>query len=139
MKKEITVTKEVDVKYIQVSAGVRYWEDAEVNGVEDKEGELIPFRDGDNWTPIINVDSGGILNWPKGVVAKIHYKVCDDGTYGLLDEFQALIIERDGYVPNILAPNGDGYGDYIILNVNVDGFVENWKPNLDDFMDGDTE
>lgn len=138
MKIEITVTKEVDVKYIQVSAGVRYWEDAEVNGIEDKNGDLIPFRDGDNWTPVINVDTGEILNWPKGTTAKIHYKVCDDGTYGLLDEFQALIIERDGYVPDILAPCGEGYGDYIILNVNTDGFVENWKANLDDFMEGDT-
>lgn len=139
MKTEITITKEIDVRYLQVSAGVRYWEDATVNGVEDNDGTRIPFRDGDNWTPIINIDTGHILNWPKGIVADIHYKVCDDGTYGLLDEFQALLFERDGYVPDILCPHDNGYGDYIIMKVNCDGFIEDWEPSLDDFMEGDTE
>ena len=51
MKATIKIKKEVDVRYLKVDAGVRYWEDADVNGVPDidlfeSEGEgrpKIPF------------------------------------------------------------------------------------------------
>lgn len=138
MKLKVKVTKEVEAEYLQVEAGVRYWEDAIVNGVEDSDGKLIPLRSDDQWCPLININTGHILKWPKGVVAKIHYKVCDDGAYEVLDSELDVLIGRDGYVPNILCPGGDGFGDYIIMNINTDGFIENWKPNLSDFMEGDT-
>lgn len=48
MKITIKVEKEVEIKTLEVRAGVRYWEDATVNGNEDSEGELIPCREGDN-------------------------------------------------------------------------------------------
>jgi hypothetical protein len=32
--------------YIEVEAEVRYWEDASVNGQEDTDGKLMPFRFG---------------------------------------------------------------------------------------------
>ena len=35
MKAKIRIEKEYEVKYLQVNAGVRYWEDSEINGVED--------------------------------------------------------------------------------------------------------
>ena len=62
---------------LRVSAGVRYWEDASVNGVEDTDGTLIPFRKGDLWCPIIDLETGQIYDWPAGANAYIHYKVCD--------------------------------------------------------------
>ena len=34
--------------YIEVSAGVRYWEDATINGATDTDGTLTPMRKGDN-------------------------------------------------------------------------------------------
>lgn len=64
MKVEIKTTKET----LLVDAGVRYWEDASVNGIEDEKG-LIPCRDGERWKPIIDIESGVITNWTKGVVA----------------------------------------------------------------------
>ena len=138
MKHIIDVKKEVDIKRLQVDAGVRYWEDATVNGQEDTEGDLIPCREGDSWKPLINVETGVILNWNKGVKADIHYKICDDGRYYLLDADNntVLSIEND-YVPKCLCPKENGYGDYIIMDVNEDGIIDNWKFSLSGFTNED--
>lgn len=120
--------------FLKVKAGVRYWEDASVNGVDDEDGNLIPFRDGDCWCPTIEVSTGKILDWPAGVKADIHYKVCDDGSYYLCDQggnpFKSI---EDDYVPKCMSPGGEGYGDYIIMKVDENGLIENWKPKFDDF------
>ncbi len=131
----ITVKKlsEVHVETLHVDAGVRYWKDATVNGKEDTEGDLIPCREGDRWKPIIDLATGKITNWNIGTEADIHYKVCGDGKYSLLDKSGSVIVFRDGYVPSVLYPNQDGYGDYIILNVDKDGMIEGWEHNLSDF------
>ena len=119
---------------LHVDVSVRYWEDAVVNGIEDEKGDLIPCRHGDSWKPIIDVDSGRVINWQIGVDADIHYKVCDAGTYQLTDGFGGECI-KDGYVPDIMSPKENGCGDYIIMNIDSRGIIEDWKPNLiNDFI-----
>lgn len=59
-------TKSVPVKYLRARCGVRYWEDGEVNGVEDTDGSRIPCRQGTaadndklgggNWCPTIRLE-----------------------------------------------------------------------------------
>lgn len=114
-------------KFIELDAGVRYWEDAEINGKADTGGE-IPFRDGERWKPIIELDTGRVVNWPAGIEADIHYKVCDDGEYWLQDESHKRIAKWGGYyVPNsILCVGTNGYGDYIIFKVGADGVISGW-------------
>ena len=124
---KVKVTKEVEVKYLLVEAGVRYWEDTDVNGVEDTEGNLIPCRIGDNWCPKIDLETGQILNWTNGVKANTHYKVCDAGTYTLLDKDENIVASYDGYVPDVLDPYNDSYGDYIILNIDENGMIDKWN------------
>lgn len=116
-------------KFIEVSAEVRYWEDAAVNGQEDSDGRMIPCRVENFWKPLISLETGQILNWPLGTTADIHYKVCDAGEYWLLDSALQRIGKWSGfYVPNKFLCHGDhGYGDYIILRVGQDGIVQNWK------------
>jgi len=135
MKIELTITKEFDVKYLAVSAGVRYWEDSFVNGIEDKDGTLIPCRlsDDEYWKPIIDLDTGIIINWDKGIKAEIHYKVCDDGVYTLLDSNNNNIQEIDGYVPSIMCPKGSGFGDYIIMDIDENGLIDNFNVDLEEF------
>lgn len=135
MKVELKIKKEFEVKYLQVEAGVRYWEDATVNGVEDEQGDLIPCRVGDYWKPLIEIETGKIINWVNRTTADIHYKVCDDGTYVILDEDKMIIKEIDGYVPRIMCPEEPGYGDYVIMKVDEDGLIANWNPILTDFQD----
>lgn len=115
--------------FIGVSAAVRYWEDTTVNGVDDVDGSLIPDRYGDNWMPVIRLEDGAVQEWPKGTTAEVHYKVCDAGEYWLLDADKNRIAKWGGYyVPDdFLCHGDDGYGDYIIMNINADGFVEGWK------------
>jgi len=135
MKTTILVKQEVNIVTLQVAAKVRYWNDAEINGESDSEdGKLIPCKEGELWCPIIDFDKGIITNWEQGKSAEIHYKVCDAGSYYLKDSEGNIIakIEED-YVPEILCPADDGYGDYIIMNVDENGLIEDWKHSLDGF------
>lgn len=136
MKTTIKITKEVELKTLEVKANVRYWEDSEVDGVEDVDGNLIPCRVGDLWCPIIDIDSGVITNWKQGTKADVHYKVCDEGKYYIKDEEGNVVssIEND-YVPNILSQKENGYGDYIIMDIDENGKISDWVFALDGFAD----
>lgn len=131
MKTIIKVEKEVNITTLEVNAGVRWWEDAEVDGFQESvEGENIPCKEGDRWKPIIDIDKGVITNWEQGKVANVQYKVCDDGIYTLKDDKGNIITERAGYVPAILCPSGYCCGGYIVIRIDENGAIENWEPNL---------
>ncbi|UNK39333.1 hypothetical protein MNR02_06410 [Shinella sp. H4-D48] len=134
----ITETAEHDVKYLQADCGVRYWEDGTVNGVvDDDDNPAMPFASKDSWTILIDIEAGIIIDWPKGTTADVHYKVCDDGVYSLLDADRKEVKQIDGYVPSIMCPEGNGYGDYVIMKIDGDGKIENFVPDLSDF-EGDS-
>ena len=137
MKFTFTEEKTVDVAFLQVSAGARYWENATVNGKEDVDGDLIPCRNGDYWEPRIDINTGQILNWMQGTTADIHYKVCDDGKYTLQAADGTEIKIKEGYVPDIMCPEGEGHGDYIIMKIDENGMIAGWNPDLTDFSDED--
>lgn len=114
--------------FFEAEAGVRYWEDAIVNGVEDEDGSRIPFRVGDAWCPTIELATGKVVGWPSGIMADIHYKVCDAGRYWLLNAEGQRLAEREGYVPGSFLCHGDnGYGDYIIMTVGPDGKIADYS------------
>jgi hypothetical protein len=121
-----------DVQFISVFAQVRYWEDATLNGKDDVEGNM-PSRVKDEWCPIINFHTGWVCDWPIGVEADIHYKVCDAGDYYLLDVNRERIAKyKDHYVPDDILAFGKGYGDYIIFKIDKEGYIEGWKrPYID--------
>lgn len=129
----VNIKKAVEVKFIRAQCGVRYWEDADVNGVRDEDGSRIPLRDGDDWCPTIDLDTGRIEEWPQGTTADVHYKVCDQGVYDLLDAERNVVKSINGYVPEIMCPVGDGFGDYVIMNIGPDGVIEDWKVKLSEF------
>lgn len=118
-----------NASYVEVSANVRYWEDASINGEEDTDGRLIPFRSGNNWTPVIRLLDGMVMDWPAGTVADIHFKVCDAGEYWLQDADRKRVAKWTGfYVPDDFLCHGDnGYGDYIIFKIGADGLIEKWE------------
>ncbi len=137
---KIKTITEVEVKTLFVNANVRYWEDSIVNGVEDVDGTLIPCRNGDNWTPFIDIATGQITNWTKGVTAEIHYKVCDQCSWSLLgvnDEVVATQI--DNYVPSTLSPKEEGYGDYIIMDIDENGMIADWEFKESDFSNAEED
>lgn len=128
-------------EYIEVSAGVRYWEDATVNGVRDENGTLVPFRSGDLWCPVIRLADGVVMDWPEGMQASIHYKVCDAGEYWLQDGERKRVAKWGGYyVPGEFLCHGDnGYGDYIIFNVGPDGRIAKWRRPAIEEAEGDED
>ena len=137
MKITIKVEKEVEIKTLLISACVRYWEGSKVNGKEDSEdGDLMPCKIGDSWQPLVDISNGQILNWEIGKTASIYYKVCDAGCYYLKDENECNIISKENeYVPDCLAINDSGYGDYIIMEISELGFIQDWNFDIDNFID----
>ncbi|HBN9704576.1 TPA: hypothetical protein L3939_006554 [Pseudomonas aeruginosa] len=128
------IVPDIQATYIEVSAEVRYWEDAKINGQEDTAGDLAPFRRGDLWCPVIRLEDGIVMDWPAGMIADIHYKVCDAGHYWLLDDNRQRVAQWAGYyVPDdFLCPTENGYGDYIIFKVGADGLIKGWsKPEIE--------
>lgn len=124
----------VEVTHIETEAGVRYWEDATVNGVQDDDGTLIYGRKGDAWCVHIRLSDGYVEGWPNGTEASLHYKVCDDGRYWLTNAERLRVAYQEGYVPgDFLCHGSNGYGDYIILDIGGDGFIKGYaKPAIDD-------
>lgn len=151
MKATIKIKKEVNVQYLKIDAGVRYWEDGSVNGEEDydlsleekgtkprmpfavlvNDGHSDKFNGGFRWQPVIDVESGFIVDWPAGVEAEVHYKICDDGTYSLLDENMKEIVKSNSYVPDCIG----GYGGYIELSIEPNGHIRGFHFGEDDVQE----
>lgn len=146
--RSINFTTEIFI--IKCDIDVRYWNDSEVNGVEDidfyeTKGKGFPqmpcavqvlpeptkviHSDHWRWQPIINIEKGQIMNWQKGVTAKVHYKVCDGFACSFVGVMDEEVAEFEGYVPRFMYPLTEGYGDYIIMDIDKDGFIHGWDAN----------
>lgn len=127
MKTKIKIEKEVDITMVKIDVAVRY-------GEEDIPNDF-PLRKGDMWSAIIDIDNQKVLDWPCGYIGDLHMKICDSGSYYLLDSEGNTVasIEQD-YVPNSLLPGS--YGDYLDLKIAEDGTITNWKynPSFSDFF-----
>jgi len=47
------------------------------------------------------------------------------------------VAREDGYVPSIMCPNKNGYGDYIKMTIDENGSIANWQKDISDFIDKD--
>jgi len=132
MKATIKIEKEVEIKEVLIDISPRY--------IGDSDGDDMPTdfpllsENKDAWRASVNVDTGEIANWPIGDARKMYVKVCDSGCYKLVDTEGNVIAEKEGYVPDIV-PND--YGDYVDLNINENGVIENWnsRVSIEDFFD----
>ena len=155
MKVKINIPQKVDLKYLKASMGVRYWVNCEYstdNGKTwfddfddtDEESEriknIIPFvvrKDigygvSDYWELNIDLEKGKVIDWPKGICIKTYFKVCDDGEYVFLDKDKNEIVNitnayEQYYVPDFLALEDSGYGDYVIINIDGEGNIEHFN------------
>ena len=160
MKISRMIKSEQDIRYLRATMGVRYWMDCEYsddNGETwhgdfddtDEESERIMkltpcvvrknigYRESNYLELLIDLNEGKVLNWPKGFCLKTYYKVCDDGEYVFLDENMNEVVnitkEYDQYyVPDFLAIEDRGYGDYVYININGDGSIENFNEMKDE-------
>lgn len=140
MKRKIKVEEEVDLAIAECWIHARYFEDAYIDGVrDDNDNPKMPFVEEHDcekaWHIKINLDNGQILGWPQGVTARIHYKSCDENYVDILDRQLGIVKEYDGYVPNLLCPNDENDGDYVKMDIDGNGFIQNFNPNLDDILE----
>jgi len=135
MKIKTRVETEIEIKTLEVKAKVRYWEDASIDGECDTEnGDNIPCKIGSFWCPKVDIDTGVITNWTIGKTARIHYKVCDECSWRILDVDGICIHDvEDEYVPDNLCPIEKGYGDYIIMHIDSNGKIEDWSFDIEDY------
>lgn len=155
MKVTVTIPREIDIKYLRATMGVRYWVNCDYSDDggktwyedfddTDEESEriksIVPcvikkdigYKENDYWELIIDLDRGRVLNWPNGFCIKTYFKVCDDGEYVFLDENMNELINitkqyGQYYVPDFLALEDSGYGDYVIINIDADGNIEHFN------------
>lgn len=140
MKRKMLVEQEVDIAIVDCYIHARYWDDSEVNGVEDDAKEpkmpcIVEHLGEKAWNIIINIDNGQITNWPKGTTASIHYKSVDENYISIIDRDTNTVKEYDGYVPRFLCPKEAWDGDYVVMDIDENGFIQDFKPNLDDIFD----
>lgn len=127
MNIQLVSTRTVNAKTVRVTLAVRY--------DDDDIPYHFPLRIGDIWKADIDIDTGRITAWPEGESGRLHMKVCDEGTYELLDDSGAKIAAiENNYVPHGLIPGS--YGDYVDLQIDETGTITNWpkSPNLDAFF-----
>ena len=125
----------------------------------DKDDHLITFDDGmmaeleceEDFTPpmlntddlllvvVVDLENRKVLDWnyEEGYL-RMWAKVCDGGSYTLLDKDKNPLWQIDGYVPNKLIPPFEkGFGDYIELAIESDGTIRDWPatPDFSEFVE----
>ncbi len=131
MQHALRIEKQIDVRYLRINLDI-YDEDLPSD---------LPFRFGNKWEIIIDIDRGMVMNWHHAQSIKLSLKVRDSGIYTLYDKNFNPIRHSDRddspkYVPNHLLPPSNGYGDYLELDIDGDGKILNWydNPSLADFF-----
>lgn len=121
----------VEVSTLEIDAHMRYLEDTtycydgEWVNCNENDSEC-PCTEGHQWKPIIDVNTGHILNWSTDKKFWVFGKVCDEfkcKVKGIDDE---VLIDYEGYVPSFMAIEDNGYGDYIDMIVEEDGTIKDW-------------
>lgn len=150
MKAKIVKPIEVDVKYLDVFFGGRFYpEDLEINNESFEELDDIfnkypslkninPDGYEDLWLRI-DVDTGEVVNWPKTGMEDCYLhsiKIVDEGIYVLINS-HGEHIENRGYVPSCLEIDSNGFGDYFEFTIQSNGKIKDWnftQKHLDDLL-----
>lgn len=123
MEFEVTrlVTEKMNIVKVQMDLAVRY---------DDEDVPFdFPLRKGDTLSLWVDMATGEIADWPKDQDMDLCMKVCDEGSYRLIDEkgIPIAIIESN-YVPHGVVPGK--YGDYVDFKIKG-GIITNWPKNPD--------
>ena len=151
MKAKITKPVEIDVKYLDVFFGGRFYpSDLEINNESFEELNDIfekypslkntnPDGYEDLWLRI-NVDTGEVVNWPKTGMQDCYIrdiKIVDEGIYVITDPNSKCINTYRGYVPTCLSIDDNGWGDYFEFTIQSNGKIKDWnftQEHVDELM-----
>lgn len=102
--------------------------------LSDFDFEDLPIYDEENkqFDFTINLSDSKICDWNEVIGYRIWAKVCNSGTYILLDENKEPLLQIAGYVPEgVIPPLDHSWGDYVEFYISDDGTVTNWPENPD--------
>lgn len=136
MKIEVKRVEEVEIEKVRIQIPIRRVGDEEDDG---EVPEDFPFMSDGFWRVDILIDTGQIVGWPIWREFDLFEKVCDGGTYELIDYGGNTVIGVSGcYVPSAV-PNE--YSDYVDLKIDSTGLIKNWNcnPAVDDFFYDDND
>lgn len=126
MKIKVMKEIEVEIEKVVIEFSPRYLDEKESAFHKSKD---TPMFDGKQVSIAFNPETGGIFGWPHNKPVSIYEKICDEGTYILLDEDDNEVAAiRENYVPSVV-PNE--FGDYIVLEIDDGGTITNFIPNPD--------
>lgn len=131
MKVTVIKKEEVEVKFVLIDINPRHL---------DEEEKFIPMLKGENWEAIVDIETGKIRDWPQGEEREYYWKICDAGSYHLLNEDEQPVLSIiNNYVPNNLLPGE--YGDYLDLKINGEGIITSWleNPTSEDFNNNEED
>lgn len=134
MKAKVKIEKEVELKTVIIEFPPRYIGDSD----DDDFSPGTPMLQDGIWKASVDIDTGKIEGWPPGQSSEFFCKVCDKGTYTLIDDNGGVVASIDeNYVPNNLIPGE--YGDYISMKINDEGVITNWpaRPSVSEFFEDD--
>ena len=135
MLAEIKVKKTVEIRSVKIDISPRYIGDSDDDDLETN----FPLLNDEklSWIAEVNIDTGQIAGWPIGENREMSVKVCDAGTYSLIDASGEIVAIKEGYVPNGVVPGE--YGDYVDLKIDENGMITNWpnSPDISEFFEDD--
>lgn len=144
-----------EAAYIFVMLCPTDWNDVVIRGAR-----VIPGNMHDHsWQPVIEIETGKITNWKKGVYAEVFYEVFDENStmssklsrwkvngkvidarcvWTFYDkDLKAVSDSMYGFVPNFLFPSPENK-NRINLTIDEEGFILNWNKKLL-FLKNETE
>lgn len=136
-KWETTTPEPEDIRTISVRVYPMSFAAAVVNGGQesDNDGLRMPFVKDGCWHVDIDRATGRIAGWPKGVTAKTYYKSVDENEVILIGQDGETIVNYDGYVPKFLSIYDNGYGDYVMVEIEPDGHIKDFNFTKDDIYE----
>lgn len=124
MEIEVTRKEKLNVKYIRFDIPIRH---GDINYHEDDKSVCQAIENDGHLTLTIDIETGVVYG--KSLIkhdVRIYSKVCDEGYYVLLDEYNCVVYQFRSYVPDILSCIDNGFGDYLSMIIHPDGSIDNW-------------
>ena len=77
-----------------------------------------------------------IARWRKSITAYVHYKLPDGIDYDVTDEYSDIIVATAiSSVPKTLCIGTSEDESTIIMDIDENGVIKNWKFNVSEFVD----
>lgn len=124
MEIEVTRKEKLNVKYIRFDIPIR---PGDLNYHEDDKSVCHAVENDGHLTLTIDIETGVVYG--RSLIkhdVRIYSKVCDEGYYMLLDEYNCAVYQFRSYVPDILSCIDNGFGDYLSMVIRPDGSIDNW-------------